>query len=121
MTGTYLSLTTGDFISGPDVAKSACGINTAKEILSAVSIEKLKGRFGYANHIKITDNDNVRTYDISDDGIIVRCVYALNDEAKTIVLKLELRQLDHAVLDPNIFSAASLSTSAVPESFKVAP
>jgi hypothetical protein len=121
MTGTYLSLTTGNVTSGPGVAKSACGINTAKEILSAVSIGKVKGRFGYANRIRITDKNNIRTYDISDDGIIVGCVYTLNDKSKKAVIKLEVRQIDRNINDSSIFSIASLSSSAVPEKFRVAP
>lgn len=120
LTGTALSLTTGQLISGPSVAKSACGIDTGKAILSSNVISKVSSRFGSADRIQLTDSDYVRTYDISDDGIIIRCVYALNDPAKTVVLKLEAQQVDRASINADIFSEQSLSKSAVPEKYKVA-
>lgn len=120
-TGVYLSLTTGKLITGPQVAGVACGISTNQKFLALESLGRIKTHFADADRVRVTDSELVRTYDISDDGIILRTIFETNEAKRQVVLENEAVEIARSLPESNMFDEASLSTSFVPEKFKVAP
>jgi hypothetical protein len=119
--GMHLSLSDGNIVSGPQVAAEACGINTNREFLAEESLGRIKTHFGGADRVRVTDSENIRTYDISDEGIILHTVYETNDARHLKVLDIEAVEVSRSLPSPDMFDEASLKASFVPEAFKVAP
>jgi hypothetical protein len=117
-TGSYYSPTTGKTFSGPAVAGSACGINTDKQMLSIRYIGRVIDPSGAADRVEVVDTDNIRTYDVTSDGILIRTVYALNSATRPIVLDVETAAIVRTLPQQDIFEAASLSLSVVPDEYK---
>lgn len=99
----------------------ACGINTNRQFLAAESLGRVKGRFGAADRVRLADEENIRTYDISDDGLILRTTYELNNSDRALVLDVETVALVQSLPSQNMFDEASLGMSFVPEKFKSTP
>jgi len=118
-TGTGLSLATGEKMVGPKVALAACGVNTNKAFVSSEWQGVVKTPFGQAQRIRLVDASNVRTYDVTRDGAIVRATYDLVD-GSPLSLTYAVA-VEHGRPDPAMFYAASLARSYVPERFKAAP
>ena len=116
--GFYYSPTTGKTFSGPAVAGSACGINTDKPIISIRYIGRVVDPGGAADRVEVVDADNIRTYDVTSDGILIRTIYALNSAKKPIVLDVETAAIIRALPQQDIFDAASLRLSVVPDEYK---
>lgn len=120
-TGTYLSLVTREVVTGPQIAGVACGINTNRQFLALEALGRVKTRFADADRVRVTDAENVRTYDISDNGIILRTIFETNDARHLTVLDVEAVQVLRSLPSSNMFDEASLSVSFVPDRFKIAP
>lgn len=120
-TGSALSLMTGQIKSGPEVALYACGINTAKPIVSARWVGKISTHFGSADRIEIVDRDNIRTYDVSDQGVILDTEYRANNALRPVVLEDYAVAVQPMLPDTNMFDEASLGKSFVPDKFKHSP
>ncbi|MXP27696.1 hypothetical protein GRI58_02520 [Porphyrobacter algicida] len=121
MTGTYFSLLSGEVIRGPQVAAAACGIDTNRKFLDVSWLGRVNSRFGEADRVIVTDADNIRTYDISDEGVILRTIYQTNDVRHLTVLDVETVALTKSLPSGRMFDEASLKESFVPEEFKRAP
>jgi hypothetical protein len=119
--GSYYSVTTGKTFSGPAVAGSACGINTDKPIISIRYIGRVVDSSGAADRVEVVDADNIRTYDVTSDGILVRTVYALNSSTKSVVLDVETAAVIRALPQQNMFDPASLSVSVIPGEYQNKP
>jgi hypothetical protein len=119
--GMHLSLPTGNLVSGPQVAAEACGINTNREFLAEESLGRIKTHFSEADRVRVTDSENVRTYDISDEGIILRTIYETNDARHLRVLDVEAIEVSRGLPSSDMFDEASLKASFVPDAFKTAP
>lgn len=120
-TGSGLSLATGKTVSGAEWARSACGINTNRQFLDAEWLGVFPTRFGNADRIRLTDKDNIRTYNVRDDGVIVSTVYARNSPQMQVVLVSYGVEIKPELPEKDIFSEASLLKGAVPERYRVAP
>ena len=120
-TGAYLNVASGQIIRGAQVAAAACGINTARRIVSTKWMGRVQTGMGSADRVQITDTSNVRTYDISKDGIILASVYALVDSPQPIILRTWALAIRPNLPDKNMFDEASLQRSFVPERYKIAP
>jgi hypothetical protein len=120
-TGTYLSLVTHEVVTGPQIAGVACGINTNRPFLALEALGRVKIRFIDADRVRVTDAENVRTYDISDDGIILRTTFETNDARHLLVLDVEAVEVSRSLPSSNIFDEASLNMSFVPDRLKAAP
>jgi len=120
-TGTYLSLISGQKVSGPQVAGAACGINTNRQFLAVESLGRVKNQFADADRVRVTDAENVRTYDISDNGIILRTIFETNDDRRLTVLDVETVGITGSLPNADMFDESSLSVSFVPERFRIAP
>lgn len=120
-TGTYLSLPTGNVVTGSQVAGVACGISTNRQFLTMESLGRIKTRFGDADRVRVADAELVRTYDISDDGIILRTIFETNDNRHLTVLDVETVAISRTLPRSDIFNEASLKNSVVPDYYKVAP
>jgi hypothetical protein len=121
MTGSSLSLPSGEVKTGRAVAAGACGINTDHPFVAGRHLGRVNGRYGAADRVELTDEDVIRTYDVSDEGILLRTVYSNKDAKQTPVIENETVALERHLPGEDIFSEASLSTSAVPERFKKPP
>ena len=121
MTGTAYSLETGETFENPAVALAACGINTNKAFTAAEWEGQVKTPFGMADRVRLTDKDNIRTYDISPSGVILRSTYATHDAKAPLELSSEAVGVLDELPAPDMFDKASLSRSYVPDRFKTTP
>jgi hypothetical protein len=121
MKGIDLSLETGQIVSGPAVAKAACGINANRPIRSSEYLGRQQGKLGEFDRVRLTDAGDIRTYDVSADGVILGVTYANVDKPEDVTLTMATTGLDHALPDTDMFSPESLGRSVVPDRFKVAP
>jgi hypothetical protein len=119
--GTYLDIVSGQVVRGPQVAAAACGINTARQIIAAKWVGHVQTALGGADRVQITDSSNIRTYDVSDDGVILTSIYALREPPQPVVLNSWASTLVHTLPNGNMFDEASLRKSFVPDRFKTAP
>ena len=71
--------------------------------------------------LSLTDAGDVRTYDVTNDGVILGVTYATVDKPQDVTLTMASTGLDHALPDANMFTPESLARSVVPDKFKVAP
>lgn len=117
--GTGLSLATGEKVVGSKVALAACGVNTNKSFVASEWRGVVNTAFGPAQRIRLIDAHNVRTYDVMQDGAIVRTTYELvNGSPWSLTYAVAV---EHEKPDPAMFDAASLARSYVPDRFKMAP
>jgi hypothetical protein len=121
MRGIDLSLETGQIVSGPAVAKAACGINANRPVRQSEYLGRIDGHLGSFDRVRLTDASDIRTYDVSGDGVILGVTYANVDKPSDVTLTMTTTGLDHALPDSDMFSPESLGRSVVPERFKAAP
>ncbi|HYD24173.1 MAG TPA: hypothetical protein VEB68_05195 [Croceibacterium sp.] len=121
MTGVALSLETGEKVSGPQVAGAACGINTNTPILSARVIGRVDRAGSVSDRIEVVDRDNVRIYDVTEDGVIVRATYASSEAPERLILETWSVALERELPAADMFSSESLRRSFVPDRFKREP
>lgn len=120
-TGVALSLTTGKTVEGPFVAKAACGINTNKAFIATEWLGVAQTPFGPADRVRLSDKTDIRTYDISPTGVILRSTYAQNSPEQPLGLSSEAVAVLSELPATDMFDKASLARSYVPDSFKTAP
>lgn len=120
-TGVALNLATNEIVEGPVVAKGACGISTARPFTAAEWLGSTRTPFGSADRVRLEDKDNVRTYEISQTGVILRATYADNTADRPLRLSSEAVAVLAELPEPDIFDRASLHRSVVPDRFKTAP
>lgn len=120
-TGAALSLVTGKTVEGPSVARAACGVNTNKAFTATEWKGLVKTPFGTADRVVLTDKDDIRTYDISPSGVIVRSTYVQNSPQAPLGLSSEAVSVLAELPAPDMFDKASLTRSYVPDRFKAAP
>ena len=119
MTGSALFLGSGEIVRGEEVAKAACGINTATPIIGSKLVGTVETKFGPATRVAIKDAQNLRLYDVSTDGILVNAAYATLDDRPEVLnapigVKRKLPEVD-------IFSEQSLSRIVTPAAFRTRP
>jgi hypothetical protein len=103
---------------GLEVAKAACGVQANSKILSASYDGRGDGRFGLADRITVRDPENLRTYEVAANGAIVGAT--IRSEDGRVSLKMWTVALENEA--PNdIFTEESLTESAVPEKYRLAP
>jgi hypothetical protein len=117
--GTYFEVETGKSGTNAQVARAACGISGMKPIRSAEWTGRGKSRFGHVDRLRVTDDDNIRTYDIADNGAIVAGTIA--DLDGTMRLDSFALNLLSTLPSEDIFSMESLQRSVVPEQYKQRP
>jgi hypothetical protein len=120
-TGIALSLDTGKIVEGASVARAACGVNTNKAFTAIAWKGLVQTPFGVADRVRLADKNDIRTYDISPDGVILRTTYAQNSPDAPIGLSSEATGVFSELPVPDIFDKASLARSYVPDRFKTAP
>ena len=120
-TGIALHLATNEVVEGPVVARGACGISTARPFVAAEGLGSVTTPLGAADRVRLADKNNIRTYDISPAGVILRATYAKNTPDKPLVLSSEAVAVLGQLPAPDIFDRASLYKSFVPDRFKTAP
>lgn len=119
--GTAYHVPTAQTFSGAGVSGAACGINTDKPMISIRYVGHVVDRAGQADRVEVTDADNIRTYDVTSEGILIRTIYALNTPEKPTVLDVETVALARTLPRQSIFNAGSLSESVVPDAYKKPP
>lgn len=121
MEGSYLKVVTNERFSGPSIARAACGIQANSEILSARTLGVKQTPFGSATMIEITDPENIRTYEVSDEGILLAATISDNAEPALLRLTGYAVAVEKAVPSKVMFSVTSLDTSFVPERYTHVP
>ncbi len=115
MTGTYVQMGSAKMITGATVARAACGIQANSVIQSARVAGKRKTRFGPTTHLVVVDADNIRTYDVDANGVLLGATISDRDGSLRLVSRAVSFTAD---VPPDIFSIESLGKSAVPERFR---
>lgn len=116
MTGTALFIKSGEMVRGEQVAKAACGVNTATPVVASKVVGAVKTNFGPATRVAVKDAQNLRYYDISEDGILIAGAYAtLSDEPEVINVPVAV---ERKLPEEDIFSEASLARIVTPAAFR---
>lgn len=115
MTGTYVQMGSAKTITGAAVARAACGVQANSVIQSAHIEGKRETRFGPATHLVVVDADNIRTYDVDPNGVLLGATISDRDGRLRLVGRAVSFTAD---VPPDIFSVESLGKSAVPERFR---
>ena len=119
MKGAHLKLATGKTSTDEWVAKAACGINANRPILKSKFLGQVGTPFGPAQRIRMTDQDNIRTYDVVKSGALVAQTIA--DLDGTMRVENVATELLATVPEGDIFSETSLQSSAVADRYKERP
>jgi hypothetical protein len=117
--GTYRNVDTGETGTNAQVARVACGIAAAVPIHSTEWVARVNSRFGALDRIRVTDERNIRTYDVAGNGAIVNGSIA--DSDGTMRLDGVGTALLPTLPEEDIFSTESLQQSVVPEQYKQRP
>jgi len=120
-TGFALSVESGEVIEGPGVANAACGINTNRVFHAAEYVGRVQTEFGPADRVRLTDDEMIRDYDVSPDGVLLGSTFRAGDEEETQILLSETVDLLRDAPDPDMFDPESLDRSFVPEAYRQAP
>lgn len=115
MTGTYVQMGSARMINGASVARAACGVQANSVIQSARIAGKRQTRFGPATHLVVIDADNIRTYDVDANGVLLGATISDRDGHLRLVSRAVSLTAD---VSPDIFSIESLGKSAVPEKLR---
>lgn len=119
-TGHALSLVSGEMVEGYAVARAACGISTNATIIEAQWKGKVQTPFGEADRVRIVDEDNVREYDVSGEGILLRSTYAANVPGEPLILLVQPVAVLSKLPDADMFDRESLARSYVAETYRAA-
>ncbi len=117
-TGIFTNVATGERFSDPSVAKMACGIQANAEILSARKLEPKETAFGEATVIEIVDAVERRTYDLSDDGILLGQTIAEKGKGGHRWVINYATHVSRKLPEDDIFSERSLDRSVVATQFR---
>lgn len=120
-TGIALSVDSGEVVEGPSVANVACGINTNRVFHAAEYRGSVQTAFGPADRVRLTDDELIREYDVSPDGVLLRAAFLANDPGEPQILLSETVDLRREVPDPDMFDRESLDRSYVPEAYRQPP
>lgn len=121
MTGSALSVPTGEITTGRKVAVAVCGINTNFEIASAEWLGQDKSAFGAADIIRLSGGPVIRTYEVDPNGVIVRASYHNDAPGHPVALETLSTDLSAELPAEDMFTDESLSRSYVPEAYKSGP
>ncbi|WP_374279731.1 hypothetical protein [Novosphingobium sp.] len=120
-TGTHFNLMTGELRRGPEVARSACGIDANGAVLSAEVTGQVPHRFaapGMATALRLVGAETVRTYTVSPDGVLL--TFGVDPLGAGPRLTGAIVALQDTV-DDDLFSEESLEQSAVPPEYQAEP
>lgn len=120
-TGHHLNLDTGEVRSGSSVAAAACGVNSNRKLLSAEWLGVVQTRFGPADRVRVSDEINIRTYEISANGALLNAKYETNDQNRKVQIWQETVAVADKLPAGDLFSPESLAESFVPEQYKKLP
>ena len=119
--GYSLFLPTGKIVEGPEVAAAACGIATNAQFTAAEWLSVVQTSFGEAQRIRITDQELIREYDISEEGVLLRTTYTEINPRRKLLLKVDAVALENTLPSADMFDKDSLSRSFVPDRFRETP
>ena len=69
----------------------------------------------------MTDAENIKTYDVADNGVLLHSTYETNDARRIMVLEADAVALSRQLPGAAMFDEASLEKSFVPGRYKTAP
>ncbi|MCY7281818.1 MAG: hypothetical protein LH610_13185 [Sphingomonas bacterium] len=119
MVGSALFIGSGKIVRGEEVARAACGINTATPILASKVLGKVVTTFGPARRVALRDAHNLRLYDIAPDGILLTAAYAtLDDKSELLGVPVAVQR---SLPEEDIFTVESLTKIVTPAAFQRAP
>jgi hypothetical protein len=120
MTGTHLSLVTGETKSGRDVAETACGIDMANAGAPDYA-GRLDSGYGALDIIKLRKDQLDRVYWISPAGLIIQSEFRKGSDANDWVLRNWAIRVEMTSPSEKMFSPDSLSASFVPIHIQAGP
>lgn len=120
MTGTHISLVTGETKSGRTVAEMACGI----DMINATSLEyrgRMDSGYGLLDIVGLQKDQLERVYWISPAGVIIQSEFKKAGGAGAWVLRNWAVRVEVASPSATMFSPESLKASFVPAYFRADP
>ncbi|MDQ4086841.1 MAG: hypothetical protein M3177_02320 [Pseudomonadota bacterium] len=120
-TGIAVALDTGETVEGPSVASVACGINTNRIFSAAEYRGTVQTRFGPADRVRLVDDEMIREYDVSADGVLLATRFFANRGGEPEILNAETVALLREPPEPGMFDRESLARSYVPEEYRQPP
>lgn len=120
-TGIAISVDSGEVIEGPNVANVACGINTNRVFHAAEYMGSVETEFGPADRVRLTDDELIREYDVSSEGVLLGTTFLANRPEEPQILLSETVNLLRELPDPDMFDRESLARSYVPEIYRQPP
>lgn len=120
-TGWAVSLVSGAFNHGPQVAAAACGINTNAMIAELALLGPVSTPFGPAERVRIIDAQHVREYDVSPEGILLGTTYVQHAPGGQQLISVRAFRVERRLPDSAMFDPASLGRSFVPEALRQKP
>ncbi len=107
--------------TGPQVAQESCGIATNVAYTGATYLGVVLTPCGDADRIKLVEKDNVRTYDVTKEGIVVGETWRRNGGDQALTLKQTVVAVVPTVPSHDMFDEASLQTTFTPDQFRISP
>ena len=117
-TGWAMSLLTGDLDHGPQVAAAACGINTNASLATLTLTGPVATPFGPAEQVRVTDDQHIREYDVSPEGILLATTYVQNAAGGQPLISTRAFRIDRTLPQGDMFNVLSLSRSFVSEDMR---
>ncbi|MBS0297758.1 MAG: hypothetical protein JSR45_15720 [Proteobacteria bacterium] len=99
-------------------ADSACGINTAKPILKMEWLGQVDTPYGKADRIRITDADDIRTYTVDADGVLLAETMARNAFGQPVFFETKAYVLSHDLPSASMFDRSTLAQTFTPEAYR---
>jgi hypothetical protein len=107
----YDSIGRNEYASGPKIAKTYCGVDSALGLLSAEYLGQEQSRFGLVDKIRVADRDGTHVYLVTSEGIIVGI--ASNYQRSKYTIIAEPMSFDPGLPNGDLFSRKSLTSSKV--------
>jgi hypothetical protein len=93
---------------GSDIATGACGIAPTDGAESIKFLGKIVYKFGKADRVQVTIQGYKRTYDVLENGAIVRNIWQKQSAGGPVVYKSAVKTYCTNAMPSSVFTAASL-------------
>lgn len=120
-TGIAFTIASGVVFEGPEVAAAACGINTNFKFIDMNWLGRVQTELGPAERIRVIDRNDIRQYDVSDDGVLLAATYAENRPGERVLITAKGFKRSSGLPNVDMFDRDSLNVSFVSEEYRTLP
>ena len=109
-----LTIASGEIRTGPEAAAALCGVGPFPPSADVTFLGTITTEFGDASRVEVNKPEFIQTYDILENGAIVRNVMRSKASDGRIVYESVAKAYCKSALPVSAFSKASLSTRLLP-------